>query len=165
MDSFASALAVLSAMITPALLISACGTLVLSTSVRLGRVVDHVRDLSNRFEQSCVDTATPLLKEKRAMIMSMLEISATRARLLQRSLMSLYFAIGVFVLTTVVIGSIAAAGLNRYSWAAVVLGLVGSICLCYGSITLIVESRLALASTREEMDFLRKLSRHYADHS
>lgn len=37
---------VLGAMITPAVLISACGTLVLSTSNRLSRVVDRVRVLA-----------------------------------------------------------------------------------------------------------------------
>ena len=38
----------LTAMITPALLISATGSLVLSTSTRLGRVVDRVRALEIR---------------------------------------------------------------------------------------------------------------------
>ena len=41
----------LTAMITPALLISATGSLVLSTSTRLGRVVDRVRSLSDRVEE------------------------------------------------------------------------------------------------------------------
>jgi len=48
MDS-SSAIAVLTAMITPAVLISACGSMILSTSVRLGRVVDRVRTLSDRW--------------------------------------------------------------------------------------------------------------------
>ena len=37
-----AAIAVLTAMITPAVLISACGSMILSTSSRLGRVVDRV---------------------------------------------------------------------------------------------------------------------------
>ena len=41
-----NALAVLTAMITPAVLISACGALIFSTSTRLGRVIDRVRTLS-----------------------------------------------------------------------------------------------------------------------
>ena len=45
-----NALAVLTAMITPAVLISACGALIISTSTRMGRVVDRVRTLSGRFE-------------------------------------------------------------------------------------------------------------------
>ena len=46
----AAAIAVLTAMITPAVLISACGSMILSTSGRLGRVVDRVRALSDRLE-------------------------------------------------------------------------------------------------------------------
>ena len=38
----------LTAMVTPTLLISATGSLVLSTSTRLGRVVDRARDLEKR---------------------------------------------------------------------------------------------------------------------
>ena len=50
MDTSA-AIAVLTAMITPAVLISACGSMILSTSSRLGRVVDRVRSLSDRLEE------------------------------------------------------------------------------------------------------------------
>ena len=42
----ASSLSILSAMITPAVLISACGTLILSTSNRLSRSTDRVRSLT-----------------------------------------------------------------------------------------------------------------------
>jgi hypothetical protein len=48
------AITVLTAMITPAVLISACGSMILSTSVRLGRVVDRVRSLSDRLEEMSV---------------------------------------------------------------------------------------------------------------
>ena len=56
MDS-AAAIAVLTAMITPAVLISACGSMILSTSSRLGRVVDRVRVLSDRLEDMPRDRA------------------------------------------------------------------------------------------------------------
>jgi hypothetical protein len=161
MESFSSALAVLSAMITPAVLISACGTLVLSTSNRLGRIVDRVRDLSDRFEQlASKDSSTPLSAEKRTMILGQLELSTSRARLLQRALTSLYVAIEAFVSTTVAIGILGATDTRRYAGIPVVLGLIGSVFLCYGSAILIMEARLAYASTRREMDFLWKMSQH-----
>jgi len=49
--NMASAVAVLTAMITPAVLISACGSMILSTSHRLGRVVDRVRALSDKLDE------------------------------------------------------------------------------------------------------------------
>ena len=51
MEALTSSLAVLTAMITPAVLISASGTMILSTSTRLGRVVDRVRSLSDRLRR------------------------------------------------------------------------------------------------------------------
>ena len=43
-------LGLISSMITPAVLISACGTLVFSTATRLARIVDRVRELSRDME-------------------------------------------------------------------------------------------------------------------
>ena len=49
-QSLPSALTILTSMITPALLISATGTFILSTSNRLGRVVDRVRAISEKMD-------------------------------------------------------------------------------------------------------------------
>ena len=69
-----AALAVLTAMITPAVLISACGALIFSTSTRMGRVVDRVRSLSERFEKLAQSTEKDELFEERwALIFSQLD--------------------------------------------------------------------------------------------
>ena len=61
-----AALTVLASMITPALLLSACGTFVLSTSNRLGRVIDRVRALSDMMEDIMQeDRRIELLDERR----------------------------------------------------------------------------------------------------
>src|ERR1044071_4241364 len=144
MEALSSALTVLSAMITPAVLISACSSLILSTSSRLGRVVDRVRDLSDRFEQFAQeDPKESFAEERRAMIFDQLDRLTTRARLLQRSLTAFYLAVGIFVATSVAIGIVSITS-NRYGWIPVVLGLVGACFLFYGSIILILEARFAL---------------------
>ena len=162
MDPLSSALGVLSAMITPAILISACGTLILSTSNRLGRVVDRVRDLTDKFEPPSGDVLSKQQAAKRSMIFDQLDHFTNRARLLQRTLTSLYLAIGSFVLTTVVIGIADAAKAHRFSLVAIILGLIGSSFLCYGSVLLILEARLAFVTTKREMDFLSGLCQRYA---
>ena len=69
MDALTSSLAVLTAMITPAVLISASGTMILSTSTRLGRVVDRVRSLSDRLRQLANnDASVEFFEEERAML-------------------------------------------------------------------------------------------------
>ena len=58
-------LSLLSAMITPAVLISACGTLIFSTSTRLARIVDRVRQLSQSFEHLYTESVVDFPEERR----------------------------------------------------------------------------------------------------
>jgi hypothetical protein len=161
MDALSSALAVLTAMITPAVLISASGTMILSTSSRLGRVVDRVRTIAKEIEQLAHDPPEmEMLEEKRAIIFDQLDRLTSRSRLLQRSLTVFYMSVAIFVATSVSIGVVAAIQL-RYSWIPVILGLIGSCFLFYGSILMILEARLALISTHVEMDFLWRLGKSH----
>ncbi len=163
MEPLSSALAVLTAMITPAVLISACGALILSTSTRLGRVVDRVRSLADRFEEMAGGgEETPLPDERRAVIFLQLDKLTSRARLLQRCMTVFYVALGVFVSTSVAIGLVAAVGRPSHAWLPVVLGLSGACGLFYGSVLLIHESRIAQEALNAEMDFIWKLGRALA---
>lgn len=164
MEALSSAVAVLTAMITPAVLISACGALILSTSTRLGRVVDRVRMLIDRFEEMMKTQVedVELFEERRVVIFNQLDKLTTRTRLLQKSMRVFYLALGVFVATSVAIGLVAAVGHPSYAWLPVVLGLGGACGLFYGSILLIRESRLAQDSLNAEMDFIWKLGRALA---
>ena len=150
-------------MITPAVLISACGALILSTSTRLGRVVDRVRSLIDSFEEMSRSEREPLLfEERRVVIFDQLDRLTSRARLLQRAMTVFYLSLGAFVLTSVSIGLVSAAGGVGYSWLAVALALLGSSGLFYGSVLLIFEARLALSTINAEMDFIWKLGRALA---
>jgi hypothetical protein len=162
LEAPANALAVLTAMITPAVLISACGALIFSTATRLGRVIDRVRFLSTRFEEIAKHPeADDMAAERLPLLQQQLERQTTRARLIQRSLVAFYSALGVFVATSVAIAVVNAVARN-YMWVAVMLGLLGSIFMLYGSVLLIVESRMALAAIISEIEFLSKVSRKYA---
>ena len=162
LEAPANALAVLTAMITPAVLISACGALIFSTATRLGRVIDRVRFLSSRFEELAKNpNADDMATERLPLLHTQLERQTTRARLIQRSLVAFYTALGVFVATSLAIAVTSSVARN-YTWVAVVLGLLGSLYLLYGSVLLIVESRMALAAIISEIEFLSKVSRKYA---
>lgn len=159
MDGLSSSLAVLTAMITPAVLISASGTLILSTSTRLGRVVDRVRSLSDRLQAlSDEDTKGEMVEEKRAMIFEQLDKLTSRSRLLQRALTTFYLAVGVFVATSVSIGVVSFFS-ARFAFIPVVFGLIGAFFLFYGSMLAVFEARLALSTTHAEMDFVWRTSK------
>jgi hypothetical protein len=158
---------VLAAMITPALLISATGTLVLSTSNRLSRVVDRVRVLARDAEQLVGETRGPraldpdasdpgFLFAKRTLITSQLTALAQRALLLRSALAALYTAIGFLVATSIAVGTVTSFGL-RFSWPVIGLAMVGACALLWGSVLLVREGRQAIGSTLEEMQWVRQV--------
>lgn len=151
MPSPVSASEVLSAMITPALLISASGTLVLSTSNRLSRVVDRVRALSKDADDLPADSA---LDAKRSFITAQLSDLAGRALILRSALATLYMAIGFLVATSIGAGLLAALGLG-YAWVPIGLAMFGACALLWGSVLLVREGRQAIASTLDEVRYIR----------
>ena len=160
MDS-TEVIAVLTTMITPAVLISACGSMILSTSARLGRVVDRVRSLSDKLDEMTEpsehgDSATERLK----IIFEQLDKLTSRARLLQRCMVTFYLSLGMFVATSVAIGVVPFfTGNPRYNFVPVALGLAGACFLFYGSVLLIFEARLALSTIHAEMDYIWRQSK------
>lgn len=159
--SLPASVTILTAMITPALLISASGTFILSTSQRLGRVVDRVRALSEQMEQMASNSAPgDLREERRTLFFEMIERQSIRAKLLARALSIFYMASAVFVATSVAIGLISVFN-PKYAWFPVVLGIAGASFLFYGSVILIFEARLAYRSMRIETHFLSRLVEHH----
>jgi len=162
LESPQNAIAVMTAMITPAVLISACGALIFSTSSRLGRVIDRVRALSDRFQEIVKHPEQDeMFEERRLLIFTQLDRQTSRARLIQRAMTAFYTALGIFVASSVAIAIVSAAARN-YTWIAVVLGVVGAIFMLYGSVLLIIESRMALSAIMTEMDFVWKVSQKHA---
>src|SRR6266566_4584694 len=122
MDGLSSSVAVLTAMITPAVLISASGTMILSTSTRLGRVVDRVRSLSDRLQELAAGKSSDeFAEERRVMLYDQLDKLTSRSRLLQRALTTFYLAVGIFVATSVAIGVVSFFN-GRAPWVPVAMG-------------------------------------------
>jgi hypothetical protein len=155
-----NALNILSAMITPAVLISACGTLVFSTSTRLGRIVDRVRELSRTIEELSKDENQMDFPEERlAEVERQILIHARRSRLIQKSVTSFYVALSLFVAAMVAIGYVAV--FKQAAWMPNLLGITGTLFLFYGCMTLIAETRLALRAVNYEMEFTLLLRSKY----
>ena len=147
-------------MITPAVLISASGTLVLSTSNRLTRIVDRVRVLADEAEgvlasAQVLDQPETEIAPRMAMIEQQIPRLSARVALLRTALTALYVAIGLLVTTSLAVG-IDALFAWAHPWIPVSLGLAGASALLGASVLLIREARLAIGSTIEEMAYLER---------
>jgi len=161
MNNLPDALAVLSAMITPAVLISGCSSLIMATSGRLNRAVDRTREVSRRFAEIALGSSEEAVEPERRMLFSQLHLSTTRSRMLQRAMARLYWALGVFVATSVAIGLVAVSG-RQYAWIPITLGIGGAGLLLSASLLLVRESRVALEALDLEMDFVWQQGKSHA---
>ena len=150
-----SVLGILSAMITPAVLILASGSLIMTTSTRSIRCIDRVRERAEELEAlgKGTDVGT---EHRREHLYAQLEINIRRARLLQKAMSRLYFAISFFIGTSVSVGVVAMLH-AAVGWVPLVLGFIGASLLLMASIYLLFESRLALATTYSEMDYIKRM--------
>ncbi len=138
MAGFSAAQAIISAMITPALLILASGSLIATALVRLARVVDRVRKLAETGEP------TP---------QAALHRHARRALLAERALQSFFFAVACFVIAGLAIGLDHLAA-DRLTWLPVALTLLGMCLIVAGSAAMLSECKLATAEIHAEIRLL-----------
>lgn len=149
---------VLSAMITPVVLISASGTLILSTSNRLARVMDRVRKLTEQADALTPPAGTldDEAADKRELIVRSLEKLMVRLRLLQSALFVLYASVGLLVGASLALGLTGALG-HQSAWLPVALGLVGATGLLFASVQLVREVRAAVRTMHLETEYARRL--------
>jgi Protein of unknown function (DUF2721) len=147
----------LSAMLTPALFMTANGSLIISTSNRMARIVDRIRILNHLADQADRGVSElDYLDLRRAHIASQLQDLEWRSDRVRLALTMLYMALSSFVGTSLVL----ALDILLGSWIGGVptlLAVVGVGLMLAASINLTREARKALRSNREEIRFHREL--------
>jgi hypothetical protein len=151
-DALSSA-KILTSMITPAVLISACGTLIFSTAGRLGRLFDRVNSLKSEVEEILLGKLS-LHDERMAHIKEQLSRQRLRSVFLQRALSALYTATALFIASSLAIALNVAYGSPETAWVPTAIALLGGLFLFVASVLLIYESRYNLRFINSHIDFI-----------
>lgn len=150
---------VLTAMITPVVLISACGTLIFSTSGRLGRLYDRLNYLKGELE-GVMSGAVKFPEERIEYAREQLEIQKRRGVLIQRALAALYSATLLFIAASLTVAFSVALG--HLAWLATLFALAGGLFLFIASGLLLFESRYNLRFINQHIDLISSLQEHAA---
>ena len=154
----------LSAMITPALFMTANGSLIISTSNRMSRIVDRIRtlnDLADRLDRGTTDLDYTELR--RAHFAEQLLHQEWRSDRVRVALTMLYVAMTAFVGTSLVLAFDVVLG-SRLVALPTLLAVAGVALMLAASINLAFEAHRALGSNRQEVRFHRDLqARRHAD--
>ena len=147
----------LSAMITPAIFLTANASLIISTSNRVSRVVDRIRvlnDLADKLGRGATDL--DFTAERMEHAHDQMERLVRRSDRLRLALTALYLAFSSFVGTSLTL-AIDALLRNWLIALPTFLALVGVGLMFVASINLVLEALGALRSNRLEIDFYREL--------
>lgn len=140
--------ALFTSLVTMAILISACGSLIISTSNRLIRVTDICRNLC---EKAKVESNNKELDQ----IFYQLEKIGPRIKLLETILTMFYIAITCFSLTTLFM-TLDQVIPGDLSILTVSSGIIGVLILPIASILLVVERQFTMKSIWQEIDYVNK---------
>jgi Protein of unknown function (DUF2721) len=147
----------LTAMITPAIFMTANASLIISTSNRVARVVDRIRvlnDLADKLDRGVTDLDFPAERlEHHHDQMRRLERRSDRLRF---ALTALYLAFTSFLGTSLTL----AIDVMVRNWLVALptlLAVVGVGLLLFASVNLVLEALEALRSNRQETGFYREL--------
>ena len=123
---------ILTSMITPAVLISACGTLIFSTSARLGRIFDRVNVMKGEVE-AVITGSVSFPIERMEFLQGQVALARKRAALIQKAMATLYSATALFVASSLGIAVNMAFGTQEQAWVPTLIALSGGIFLFIAS--------------------------------
>ncbi len=147
----------LSAMITPAIFLTANGSLIISTSNQMSRVVDRIRvfnELGDTLFRG--DTKLDYCPERSDHIQQQLGRLIRRADRIRAALTMLYLAFGSFVLTSLGLAIDVIVG-NRLVALPTGFALLGVVLMLGACVNLVHKALMALGSSRQEIRFYREL--------
>ncbi len=154
-----SSYATLSAMITPAIFMTANGSLIISTSNRMARVVNRIRVLNEQGDSLCRgDSKLDFVAERRAHVVDQLDRLVWRSDRVRYALTMLYMAFGSFVGTSLMLALDTMVG-NRSLMASIAtsLAVAGVGLILLATVNLVREALAALRANRREIQFYRDL--------
>jgi len=150
--------AALSAMITPAIFLTATGSLIISTSNRMSRVVDRIRVLNDQGDKLCRGgTDLDFVRDRMDHVQDQLRRLVYRSDRVRFALTMLYLAFTAFVCSSLAIAIDVFLGSISIAAVPTTLAVVGVSLMLGASVNLVREALEALKSNRLEIRFYRDL--------
>lgn len=147
----------LSAMITPAIFLTANGSLIISTSNRMARTVDRIRDLNDLGDVICRgESRLDYPVDRLAHVQDQLDRLVWRGDRIRYALVMLYLAFGAFVGTSLFLAIDVWTG-NNIGALPTLLATVGVVLMLGACVNLVREALESLRSNRAEVEFYRAL--------
>jgi hypothetical protein len=144
-------------MITPAIFLTANGSLIISTSNRMSRVVDRIRVLNDLGDRLCRgETDLDFVPQRLEHVQDQLSRLIWRGDRIRYALTSLYLGFGAFAGTSLTLAIDVYTG-NLLIALPTLLAVLGVVFMLFACVNMVREAFEALRSNRLEIRFYRDL--------
>jgi hypothetical protein len=144
-------------MITPAIFLTANGSLIISTSNRMSRIVDRIRVINDLTDRLCRgETDLDFVPERLAHAQEQLDHLIWRSDRIRYALTALYLAFGAFAGTSLALAIDVWIG-NLLVALPTLLAVLGVGLMLFACVNMVREAFEALKSNRQEIGFFRAL--------
>jgi len=155
---------IITAMLTPVILILATTSILGVTSQRLSRALERARKIWEQIlHYPEVQGNSELQKEAHIHLCILIKKVSRRARLLQKAMTILYISLSLFVGTSVAIGSVVLTSSANY-WIPMMLEIIGFAMLFYSTVILIIEARISVKAVKQETSFVLSIEKFRSPH-
>jgi len=147
---------IIGGVLTPAIMISCCGLLLLSLQNKYGRIIDRIRQFNTEKRTLLAKEAlTNIDKTRQESIEKQLEILVRRGRYQKNATLSLYIGVIFFVMTSIIIAL--SFRISTIVMLAVLAFGLGMLLVLVGAIFAALEIRISYRTTLLEIEVEEKI--------
>lgn len=157
----AEAARAINGILAPTIMISASALIILALQGKYSNLIDRLRSLNDerRRLQQVPDQQRSV--QRFANVLAQIDIILTRARLVRNAIVSLYVAISLFVVSSIVIGIRLAFGIMIPVSPSLILFMLGMTLVLVGTIYALIDIARAYSVVRIEVRGIRELERSH----
>jgi len=150
---------IIGGVITPAVMVSCCGLLLLSLQNKYGRIIDRIRQFNTEKRTLLTkEVLTDIDMTRLASIKKQLEILVRRGRYQKNATLSLYIGVIMFVMTSIIIAL--SLGISTIVMLAILTFSLGMLLVLVGAIFAALEIRISYKTTLMEIQIEEKLGKN-----
>jgi hypothetical protein len=150
---------IIGGVLTPAIMVSCCGLLLLSLQNKYGRIIDRIRQFNTEKRTLLTkEVLTDTDKTRLESIKKQLEILVKRGKYQKNATLCLYIGVISFVMTSIIIAL--SFGISTVTMLAILTFGLGMFLVLVGAIFAALEIRISYRTTLLEIEVEEKLAKN-----
>lgn len=148
----------ISGIVAPAIMISASALMILALHAKYSSLIDRMRALNDE-RRRIVNNEEQKSKQRLDNVVEQLEMFLVRAYLVRNAIVSLYLAIALFVLSSIIIGVVIVFNVSVSVWLSLIVFMLAMVSVLVGTVFAFKDILSAYTIARLEVRGVKELKK------